>query len=115
MGNEFLREDRRSAMKRLLCVLTVMALVAGCSEQEEKKTPVVEKSPGAAFLLAVRGGDIKKEMENRGISVKAASASVLAEEADPAYKDVDEVVEVSHALGIATYVAKLVPLGVVKG
>jgi len=41
--------------------------------------------------------------------------TVLAEEADPAYKNVDRVAEVSNAVGIATYVARLVPLAVVKG
>jgi tRNA-splicing ligase RtcB len=61
------------------------------------------------------GGDIKQALENRGIVVRAASSVVLAEEADPAYKNVDKVVEVSHEAGIATRVARLVPLGVVKG
>jgi len=40
---------------------------------------------------------------------------VLAEEADPAYKDVDRVAEVSHQIGIATKVARLTPLAVIKG
>jgi tRNA-splicing ligase RtcB len=62
-----------------------------------------------------RGGDIRRELESRGIAVRAASATVLAEEADPAYKDVDRVVNVSHSLGIATRVARLVPLAVIKG
>ena len=61
------------------------------------------------------GGDIKKALEQRGIVVQAASAVVLAEEADPAYKDVDRVAEVSDRLGIATRVARLVPLSVAKG
>ena len=54
-------------------------------------------------------------MESRGIVVRAASSVVLAEEADPAYKDVDRVAEVSDKIGIATRVARLTPLGVVKG
>jgi len=61
------------------------------------------------------GGDIRTALEKRGITVRAASASVLAEEADPAYKNVDIVAEVSHQLGIATKVARLTPLAVVKG
>jgi tRNA-splicing ligase RtcB len=40
---------------------------------------------------------------------------VLAEEADPAYKNVDKVVEVSDKVGIATRVARLMPIAVVKG
>jgi tRNA-splicing ligase RtcB (3'-phosphate/5'-hydroxy nucleic acid ligase) len=61
------------------------------------------------------GGDVKKELEGRGIVVRAASSIVLAEEADSAYKSVDRVVEVSDKVGIAKRVARLVPLGVVKG
>jgi tRNA-splicing ligase RtcB (3'-phosphate/5'-hydroxy nucleic acid ligase) len=61
------------------------------------------------------GGDIKNALEKRGITVRAASTMVLAEEADPAYKNVDIVAEVSDKLGIATKVARLVPIGVVKG
>ncbi|RLI29557.1 RNA-splicing ligase RtcB, partial [Candidatus Bathyarchaeota archaeon] len=49
------------------------------------------------------------------IVVKAASLRVLAEENDPAYKSVDRVAEVSDKVGIATRVARLVPLAVVKG
>jgi tRNA-splicing ligase RtcB len=61
------------------------------------------------------GSDIKNSLEKRGITVRAASASVLAEEADPAYKNVDMVADVSDKIGIATKVARLVPLAVVKG
>lgn len=61
------------------------------------------------------GGEIKSGLEKRGIVVRAASAMVLAEEADQAYKNVDMVAEVSDQLGIATKVARLVPLAVVKG
>jgi tRNA-splicing ligase RtcB len=58
---------------------------------------------------------VKRGLEGRGIVVRAASSVVLAEEADPAYKNVDNVVEVSDKAGIATRVVRLVPLGVVKG
>jgi len=61
------------------------------------------------------GADIKRALEQRGIYVRAASSVVLAEEADPAYKNVDVVAEVSDRIGIATKVARLVPLAVVKG
>jgi tRNA-splicing ligase RtcB len=61
------------------------------------------------------GDDVKKSLEQRGIAVRAASAIVLAEEADPAYKNVDMVADVSHKIGIATKVARFVPLAVVKG
>ena len=61
------------------------------------------------------GGDIKNALEKRGIVIRAASAMVLAEEADLAYKNVDVVAEVSDKVGIATKVARLVPIAVVKG
>jgi len=61
------------------------------------------------------GGDIKRALEKRGIVVRSASSVVLAEEADLAYKNVDKVVEVSDKVGIATRVARLLPIAVVKG
>jgi tRNA-splicing ligase RtcB len=61
------------------------------------------------------GGDVKKSLEDRGMVVRAASQVVLAEEASGAYKDVDRVVNVSDQLGIASKVARLTPLAVVKG
>ncbi len=61
------------------------------------------------------GGDIKNALEKRGIVVRAASSVVLAEEADAAYKNVDVVADVSDQVGIATKVARLVPIAVVKG
>jgi tRNA-splicing ligase RtcB len=61
------------------------------------------------------GSNVKIALEKRGIVVRAASAEVLAEEADAAYKDVDVVADVSDKLGIATKVARLVPIAVIKG
>jgi tRNA-splicing ligase RtcB len=61
------------------------------------------------------GADIKRALEQRGIYVRAASSIVLAEEADAAYKNVDAVAEVSDRVGIATKVARFVPIAVVKG
>jgi tRNA-splicing ligase RtcB (3'-phosphate/5'-hydroxy nucleic acid ligase) len=61
------------------------------------------------------GNDIKVALEKRGIVVRSASSMVLAEEADPAYKDVDVIANLSDKAGIATKVARLVPIAVVKG
>ncbi|RNJ76319.1 MAG: RtcB family protein [Nitrosopumilus sp. H13] len=58
---------------------------------------------------------VKKSLEEKGIHVKALTRDGVVEEAPEAYKDVDAVVNVSHDLGIATKVAKLVPVGVIKG
>ena len=63
----------------------------------------------------LRGEDLQREMEDRGIQVRAGSMSGFAEEAPSAYKDVDEVVETVVAAGIARKVARLRPLAVVKG
>jgi tRNA-splicing ligase RtcB len=62
-----------------------------------------------------KGRSIYKEMETRGIYVKAASRETLAEEAPEAYKDVSKVVNVVHNAGISRLVAKIVPLGSIKG
>ncbi len=61
------------------------------------------------------GKTIKQELNQRGIAIKAASLKVLAEEAPLAYKNIDQVVNVSHDLGIIKKVARLVPIGVTKG
>ncbi len=58
---------------------------------------------------------VKQSLSNRGIFVKALTRDGVVEETPEAYKDVDAVVNVSHNLGIATKVAKLLPIGVIKG
>ncbi|MFX1337662.1 MAG: RtcB family protein [Promethearchaeota archaeon] len=61
------------------------------------------------------GEQIKQDLSQKGILIKAASMQVIAEEAPGAYKDIDQVVNVSHDLGIVEKVVRLVPVGVVKG
>ncbi len=61
------------------------------------------------------GGDVKKALEERGMVIRSASQAVLAEEAGPAYKDVNRIAEVSEKIGIAARVVRLAPLAVVKG
>ncbi len=63
----------------------------------------------------VRGTELKEQLEQRGIAIRAGSMSGLAEEAPIAYKDVDDVVEVVDGAGIARKVARLRPVAVVKG
>jgi tRNA-splicing ligase RtcB (3'-phosphate/5'-hydroxy nucleic acid ligase) len=63
----------------------------------------------------IRGQRLRGELESRGIHVRAGSLSGLAEEAPQAYKDVDRVVDVISRAGVATKVARLQPLAVVKG
>ena len=59
--------------------------------------------------------NIQNILASQGILVKAASRGTLAEEAPYAYKDVANVVETTHGAGISLKVAKMRPLGVVKG
>jgi len=61
------------------------------------------------------GRQVRQELEREGISVRPGSVSLLSEEAPYAYKDVDIVAEVCHRAGLAAKVARLRPLGVVKG
>jgi tRNA-splicing ligase RtcB len=61
------------------------------------------------------GHEVRRNLETSGISVRPGSVALLSEEAPYAYKDVDEVVDVCHRAGLATKVARLIPLGVVKG
>ena len=61
------------------------------------------------------GSDLKQELEDSGIIVRTKSMAGLAEEAPAAYKDVDIVVEVAHVSGLARRVARIVPIGVIKG
>lgn len=63
----------------------------------------------------IRAEDIKKQLEKRGICIEAGSYKGISEEAPEAYKDIDEVVKVSHKAGIGNLVAKLKPIGVIKG
>jgi len=63
----------------------------------------------------VRGEDLMYQLERKGIRIKAGSMAGLAEEAPAAYKDVDEVVESIVKNDIARRVAKLRPVGVIKG
>jgi len=69
----------------------------------------------AAAKRSLRGVDVARELAERGITVKTGNMSSLAEEASQAYKDVAQVVEVTHRAGISRKVAKARPIGVVKG
>ncbi len=63
----------------------------------------------------IRGEDVKKQLEKQDIDIEAGSFKGISEEAPEAYKDIDEVVEVSHKAGIGNLVAKLKPIAVMKG
>jgi tRNA-splicing ligase RtcB len=68
-----------------------------------------------AALKLARGRAIRKELEAKGIEVMARVKKTLGEEMSEAYKDVARVVAVMHGAGISRLVARLEPMGVIKG
>jgi tRNA-splicing ligase RtcB (3'-phosphate/5'-hydroxy nucleic acid ligase) len=62
-----------------------------------------------------RGDKLQRDMEARGIYVRTDSFGGLAEEAGDAYKNIDEVVEATELAGLSKRVARLVPIGNIKG
>ena len=68
-----------------------------------------------AATHAWRGEDVVRRLADQGILVKPASMRVAAEEAPDAYKNVTQVVDVCDGAGISRKVARMKPLGVVKG
>ena len=71
-------------------------------------------SRGAA-IRASKGRNIRQELAERGVIARARGRTGLEEEQPDAYKDVQHVVDVLHNAGITQKVAKLRPLGVIKG
>ena len=68
-----------------------------------------------AATKAAKGRDIRRELERAGVIARSRSRGGLAEEQPAAYKDVDVVVDVVHRAGLSLKVARLTPLGVIKG
>lgn len=77
---------------------------------------------GAGRMLsrhaAKKGRDarqVREELERQGILVRSETRDGILEEVPEAYKDVDEVIETVHEAGLARKVARLRPMGVIKG
>jgi tRNA-splicing ligase RtcB len=68
-----------------------------------------------AATRRIRGQALRDDLEAAGIAVRGSSMRGLAEEAPFSYKDVDEVVATCEHAGLARRVARLRPIGVVKG
>ena len=66
-------------------------------------------------MQVTKGRSIQRDLEKQGIFVRAEGRRTLNEEVPEAYKDVDEVVKVVDAAGLSRRVARLRPIGVVKG
>jgi len=69
----------------------------------------------SAAKRQLRGRDVLEALQARGITIRAGSLAGLAEEAPQAYKDVTDVVNVTHGAGISKIVARTRPIGVIKG
>lgn len=90
--------------------------------EEAEKLSFGSTAHGAGRLMSrhealrrFRGEKIKQDLEDKGIELKFTGWKGVAEEASGAYKDVDEVVNISHKVGIGKLVARVVPIGVMKG
>ncbi len=66
-------------------------------------------------VKTAKGRSIYRELEDKGIFVQSRGRETLKEEMPEAYKDVSQVVDVVHETGLATKVARLRPLGAIKG
>ncbi len=122
-GREELNEIHRSTGQPVFIpgtMGTASYVLVGTSEAEGKSWGSTAHGAGREMSRAeatrrFRGEQVAKELEQQGILIKAASWKGIAEESAPAYKDVDEVCKVSNAVKLGKLVARLVPIGVVKG
>jgi tRNA-splicing ligase RtcB len=99
---------------------TASYLLVGTAEAEELSFSSTAHGAGRIMsrheaLRRFRGEQIRDELQKKGIELKSTSWKGVAEEASAAYKDVDEVVRVSHEVGIGRLVARVVPVAVMKG
>lgn len=90
--------------------------------KKAEKISFASTAHGAGRLLSrtfaknnIKESDLKQQLKKHDVAIKAGSIKGMLEEAPDAYKDVNEVVRVSHALGLGLMVARLKPLAVVKG
>jgi len=122
-GNPDVPEPYRNAGQPVLIpgdMGTASYVLAGTETAEEESFGSTCHGAGRvmsrhAAVRAAKGRSISQEMEQRGIVVQSRSQRTLAEESPEAYKDIDRVVEIVHGAGLSVKVARLKPLGVVKG
>jgi tRNA-splicing ligase RtcB len=69
----------------------------------------------SAAKKSISGADVAKELTAKGIAFQVANISSLSEEASAVYKDVADVMRITHAAGISPKVVKARPIGVIKG
>ncbi len=121
-GNRQLPDDYRAAGQPVLVpgdMGTASYLLVGTTEAAEKSFSSTCHGAGrvmsrTAAKKKARGEDVQQSLAQQGIVVRGPWKG-LAEEAPHAYKDIDRVVNVVHQAGLARRVARMVPLGVMKG
>ncbi len=59
--------------------------------------------------------EVKRELEKRNIRILSASKRGISEEAPQVYKDIDKVIKITEGAGISRVIARLIPIGVIKG
>ncbi len=99
---------------------TASYILVGTKEGEEKAFGSACHGAGRTMsrhqaLKRWRADQIIEALRKKGIVVRAKSKRGLVEEAPEAYKDVSQVVEVAHKAGLARKVAKVLPMGCIKG
>jgi len=99
---------------------TASFLLAGTKEAEALSFASTAHGAGRVMsrheaLRRFRGETIRDDLARRGIELRSTNWKGVAEEAAEAYKDVEEVVRVSNEVGLGRLVARLLPLGVMKG
>ncbi|MFW5997149.1 MAG: RtcB family protein [Lentisphaeria bacterium] len=99
---------------------TFSYILAGKEESMEQSFGSTSHGAGRlmsrkAALRSTEQRNIADELEKQGIKVRARTMKTLGEECSDAYKSISEVVQVVHAAGLAGKVAKLRPIGVIKG
>ena len=122
-GHPDVPEDYRAVGQPVLIpgsMGTASYVLAGAATSEARSWGSACHGAGRALSRTaarhqVAGGDLRRALEAQGIVVRCPSAKGLAEEAPVAYKDVERVAEVVERAGLAVRVARLRPIGVVKG
>ncbi|KAK8871223.1 hypothetical protein M9Y10_009137 [Tritrichomonas musculus] len=122
-GREEIPEKYRSVGQPVLIggsLGTASYILAGTEESME--LAFGSTCHGAGRLLSrqkalrnLKEDAIKSELETKGIEFKAATKGTMIEEAPEAYKDVEKVVEACQTVGASKKVARLLPMGVIKG
>jgi tRNA-splicing ligase RtcB (3'-phosphate/5'-hydroxy nucleic acid ligase) len=120
-GHPDLPPDLRSSGQPVL-VPGSMGTASWVLKGKEENPAFASAAHGAGRLMSRKkaktwasGQEVLRQLERQGISVRPGSVKLLSEEAPYAYKDVDEVADVCDRANLAAKVARLRPLGVVKG